>query len=278
MKLPSDFQFSQSSLQSYVNCPYLFYLRYIQNLAWPALQTSDALEMEAHMKQGNRFHALIHMYFLGLPPERLLEIAMADPLPGMVEWWELFLGFAKKSINGTCLPEFTLLTEFAGATLMAKFDLLNIQDDYLVIYDWKTNLHPIKRSFLQKALQTRIYPFILSKENQSLNLGRAFSPDQIKMIYWQANSPEAPIVFDYSTDAYNADKLYLGKLVSEIQAFEPGDFLRTSDHHRCKFCIYRSLCDRGDSAGLLSEFDDDQDSQRLDDFHIDLDSIEEIAI
>jgi hypothetical protein len=70
----------------------------------------------------------------------------------------------------------------------------------------------------------------------------------------------------------------LGKLVSEIQAFEPGDFLRTSDHHRCKFCIYRSLCDRGDSAGLLSEFDDDQDSQGLDDFHIDLDSIEEIAI
>lgn len=278
MKLPPNFQFSQSNLQSYVNCPYQFYLRYIQNLAWPALQTSDALEMEAHLQQGKRFHALIHMYFLGLPQERLLEIAMSDPLPGMVEWWDLFLGFANKSINGTCLPEFTLLTEFTGSTLMAKFDLLNIQDDYLFIYDWKTNLHPIKHSLLKKTLQTRIYPFILAKENQSLNLGNAFSPDQVKMIYWQANSPEAPIVFNYSTGAYNTDKLYLRKLVSEIQAFEPGDFLRTSDHHHCKFCIYRSLCDRGDSAGLLNEFDDDQDSRGLDDFHIDLDSIEEIAI
>jgi hypothetical protein len=278
MKLPSNFQFSQSSLQSYVNCPYQFYLRYIQNLAWPALQTSDALEMEAHMKQGNRFHALIHMYFLGLPQERLLEIAMADPLPGMVEWWDLFLGFAKKSITGTCLPELSLQTELVGALLMAKFDLLNIQDDYLVIYDWKTNLHPIKRSFLQKTLQTRVYPYILAKEYQSLNLGRTFSPDQVKMIYWQANSPEAPIVFNYSSDAHLADELYLGKLVSEIQSFDPGDFLKTSDHHRCKFCIYRSLCDRGDSAGLLSEFEENQESPGLDNFHIDLDSIEEIAI
>lgn len=278
MKLPTNFQFSQSSLQSYVNCPYQFYLRYVQDLAWPALQTSDALEMEAHKKQGNRFHALIHMYFLGLPPERLLEIAMADHLPGMVEWWDLFLGFAKKSITGTCLPEFSLQTELVGASLMAKFDLLNIQDDYLVIYDWKTNLHPIKRSFLQKTLQTRVYPFILAKEYQSLNLGHTFSPDRVKMIYWQANSPEAPIVFDYSNDAFNADEIYLRKLVSEIRSFEPGDFLKTSDLHRCKFCNYRSLCDRGDSAGLLSEFDENQDATGLDDFQIDLDSIEEIPI
>jgi len=277
MKLPSNFQFSQSSLQSYVNCPYQFYLRYIQNLAWPALQTSDALEMETHLQQGNRFHSLIHMYFLGLPQERLLEIVLADPLAEMPEWWDLFLGFARQTIKGTCLPEFSLQTEFASASLMAKFDLLNIQDDQLNIYDWKTNFHPIKRSILQKTLQTRIYPFILAKEYQSLNLGHTFSPDQIKMVYWQVNSPEAPIVFDYSSDAYRADELYLEKLVTEILSFEAGDFLKTSDQRRCKFCIYRSLCDRGDLAGPLSEFDENQESRGLEELNIDLSSIDEIA-
>ncbi len=37
MALPSDFQFSQSSLQDYVDCPWRFYLRYIRQLAWPAI-------------------------------------------------------------------------------------------------------------------------------------------------------------------------------------------------------------------------------------------------
>ena len=130
-------------------------------------------------------------------------------------------------------------------------------------------------SILSQVLATTLY---LVKRIPVIEPGDTFSPDQIKMVYWQVNSPEAPIVFDYSNDAYRADELYLEKLVSEILTFEPGDFLKTSDQRRCKFCNYRSLCDRGDLAGPLSEFDENQESRGLEEFNIDLNSIDEIAI
>ena len=44
--LPEGFRFSQSSLQDYVDCRRRFQLRYLQNLAWPALQSEPALENE----------------------------------------------------------------------------------------------------------------------------------------------------------------------------------------------------------------------------------------
>ena len=36
---------------------------------------------------------------------------------------------------------------------------------------------------------------------------------------------------------------------------EVEDFLRTADLARCRFCVYRSHCERGVEAGSLEEFD-----------------------
>jgi len=40
LELPSTFAFSQSSLQSYVNCPRRFWLAYVEELTWPALEVA----------------------------------------------------------------------------------------------------------------------------------------------------------------------------------------------------------------------------------------------
>ena len=48
--LPPGFQFSQRSLQDYVDCRRRFELRYLQNLAWPAV------EAEPHLEQEKRLH------------------------------------------------------------------------------------------------------------------------------------------------------------------------------------------------------------------------------
>jgi len=119
MKLPDNFIYSQSSLQDYVNCPYRFYLRHIQGLQWPALQTDDALLMEEHMLSGPalqtddallmeehmlsgaRFHRLIQQYFLGLPLERLSNIAEADPNPDIPVWWRNFHQKLSQTISST---------------------------------------------------------------------------------------------------------------------------------------------------------------------------------
>lgn len=55
MPLPDSFQFSQSSLQDYVDCPRRFELRYILHQKWPALQTQPVIEFEHHMEQGSGF-------------------------------------------------------------------------------------------------------------------------------------------------------------------------------------------------------------------------------
>ncbi len=46
MKLADSFDFTQSNLQDYVECPYRFYLRHVLHTKWPALIVDDALEYE----------------------------------------------------------------------------------------------------------------------------------------------------------------------------------------------------------------------------------------
>ena len=66
MKLPAEFQYSQSSLQDYVECQRRFELRYIQRQAWPAVEVEPILEKEEHMRQGAAFHRLLQQHDIGL--------------------------------------------------------------------------------------------------------------------------------------------------------------------------------------------------------------------
>ena len=68
-RLPPNFQFSQGSLQDFVDCRRRFQLRYIQGVAWPALQTEPAMENERSMQQGARFHHLVHQHLHSHDPE-----------------------------------------------------------------------------------------------------------------------------------------------------------------------------------------------------------------
>ena len=66
--LPPFFQFTQSNLQDYLDCPRRFELRYILRQDWPALQTEPEMEQEQHMLRGHLFHQLVHQLLIGLPP------------------------------------------------------------------------------------------------------------------------------------------------------------------------------------------------------------------
>ena len=74
MTLPDNFQFSQGSLQDYVDCRRRFQLRYLERRAWPALQTEPAIEAERHMRLGALFHRLVQAYLLGVPAESLAAL------------------------------------------------------------------------------------------------------------------------------------------------------------------------------------------------------------
>ena len=108
MNLPDDFQFSQGSLQDFVDCRRRFYLRCLLRLRWPAVQSEPMLEHERYLQQGSDFHRLAQQALVGLPVERLSASLVGEDLS---HWWENFLDFLPGLTGGTSLeiyPEISL--------------------------------------------------------------------------------------------------------------------------------------------------------------------------
>ncbi len=277
MNLPKGFQFSQNSLQDYVDCPRRFELRHLLHIQWPALQSEPVLEMEHHLQQGSRFHQLAHQHALGMPVDQLSNLAQDSDLQ---RWWDNYLHTAPfNDLPVRRLPEYTLTSSFANYRIIAKYDLLAIEPaQRLVIIDWKTSARKPSRFRLKERLQTRIYPFLLVEGGAYLNSSKSVQPEQVEMIYWFTDFPDQPEHFVYSRAAYQSDRAYLLQLIQEIQDHKEGQFLNTTAESRCLFCSYRSLCNRGAQAGdwQAQEEETEQDDQNS--LEIDFDQIGEIEL
>ena len=260
MPLPTDFQFSQSSLQDYLDCPRRFELRYILRQKWPAIQTEPVVEFEHHMEIGTRFHRLVHQHILGIPDEAL-EAGIADP--DLLKWWQVFHHYAPlKDLPVPLLPEYRLAAVFADQRLVAQYDLLSIETGQsAIIIDWKTSAHRPSSANLQQRIQSRLYPFLLVLAGERLNNGKTFEPEQIEMRYWFPGAPDKPEVVDYTKQQHKENKEYFATLLSEIKNTPDGRFLLATDERKCKFCEYRSLCDRQVKAGDWKQAEDSDFSQ-----------------
>lgn len=250
--LPPIFQFTQSNLQDYLDCPRRFELRYILRQEWPALQTEPELEQEKYMRSGYQFHQLVHQRLVGLPAEQLSD--QIDDVD-LGRWWENFLQHSPlNDLPSELLAEFNLSAPFAGFRLLAKYDLLAVDPSKrAAILDWKTSLHRPARHTLQERIQTRLYPLLLVEAGARLNGGNPVSPDQVQMTYWFAEEPENPEHFEYSTNQYLQDRAFLEGLIREILGHAKGSFLLTPNEKLCQYCIYRSLCSRGIHAGAFQD-------------------------
>jgi hypothetical protein len=274
----SAISFSQASLQDYVDCRRRFQLRYLLKLAWPALEAEPVLENEAAMQQGAQFHRLIQQHLLGIPADRLTLLAKG-PDDGtehrISRWWQNYLEFEYPAA-AALFPEVTLSMPLAGCRLVAKYDLILIgAEGGFTIYDWKTSRRRSKRTWLLERLQTRVYPFLLAQAGAHLNQGRPCVPEQIKMIYWFAEAPLEPETITYNGDQCAKDEAYLKSLIVEINSLSEAGFNLTSQVERCRFCTYRSLCDRGVEAGDLD--DADMELEPAPEAEFDFDQIAEIA-
>lgn len=280
MNLSNDFQFSQASLQDYVDCRRRFLLRYILRLSWPAVETEPFLEHERYLQQGATFHRLAQQHLLGIPAERL-ETMIHDP--DLERWWQHFKAFALglrepgNSAGFSLYPEFSLSAPLGGFRIVAKFDLVAVSPQgLLLIYDWKTSRSQPRRKFLEKRLQTRVYPYLLARSGEYLNQGRSVQPDLVEMIYWFANHPEQQVRFPYNHTAYQADESYLEDLIGSIQRLEEAEFHLTADERRCAFCTYRSLCNRGTSAGSINDLLNEAEMDGEENISLDFEQIAEI--
>ena len=145
---------SQSSLQDYNDCPRRFELRYLQHLAYPAIETEPALENEKHQREGEYFHRLVQQYFIGLPEEQIAKLANTENLK---RWWDHFINnkdLTELKNLQTVRTEVTLSAPLGSFRLVAKFDLIASDGGKFHIYDWKTYRKRPKSEFLAARWQT----------------------------------------------------------------------------------------------------------------------------
>ena len=275
-RLGDAFLFSQSSLQDFVDCPRLFQLRHLEHLPWPAIESEPLLEFERHQHEGQVFHRLAHQALIGLPLNKIAPLVNTADLQ---KWWDQFCQHVLQSLKmqadptQVLYPEFTLSAPVRNHRLMAKFDLLVTAADRLTIFDWKTNLKRPKDDWSAARLQTRVYRYMVVAAGDLLHAGRDFDPGQVEMIYWFTNFPEQPAHFPYSSAQFQRDRSSIESLIMEIDSL--CDFPRTEDEKRCRYCPYRSFCERSVKVGNWEETVMDDLALRAD-FDIDLEQIAEI--
>lgn len=253
MPLAPDFQFSQSSLQDYIDCQRRFQLRYLNRQAWPAVEVEPIFDKENFLRQGAIFHRMAQQHILGLPAERVLQ---ANNDPELNRWWANFIDSGLDGLPETRYPEKLLSILLGGEPLIAKYDLIAIEPGQsAIIVDWKTSRKKPPRNWLANRLQTRIYRYLMVRAGASLNDGEPLAPEQVTMVYWFTNFPDQAETFAYDGAQFAEDEAYLQDLISTIVGQDEAIFPLTADERRCRFCQYRSLCARGPSAGTMDEED-----------------------
>lgn len=277
MKLPPTFQFSQQSLQAFVDCPRRFWLRYVQRVAWPAAVAEPGLRYERHMEQGAAFHRLVQQHALGIPETRLERMVADDE--DLRRWWYNYLNHPPADLPAERYPEITLSAPVSDHRLVAKYDLLAIApglDGRAVIVDWKTG-RKRKRAWYATRLQTRVYRYVLAEgAGAHLSEGLPLAPEQVTMTYWFADYPHEPEHFPYSAAEFGADCEHLTGLIAEIKTMKEDNFILTDNKRHCEYCPYRSLCDRGVAAGPVDKIEGEAEPEEGANLDFDFDQVQEI--
>ncbi len=272
---------SQSSLQDYMDCARRFQLRYVNRLAYPAIESEPALENEQHQREGEFFHRLAQQYLIGIPSEQVSRLANT---PNLQRWWENFSNakdlLGLENLTGL-YPEATLSAPLGNFRLLAKYDLIALKENKAVIYDWKTYRKRPRNEWLAARMQTRVYRALLVHAGAHFNGGTPFEPEQIEMVYWFAEYPNDPARFAYTSAQYKRDWDLLLKLADEIhnalrQAQDDASlYPLTDDATRCLYCPYRSYCERGVRAGDADQAKLETEADEL--FDVNFEQIGEIA-
>ncbi|MEM7126137.1 MAG: PD-(D/E)XK nuclease family protein [Chloroflexota bacterium] len=285
--LPSNFTFSQSSLQAYENCARRFWLAYVEKLPWPAVEASPIQEHEELLRLGSLFHRLVERAEIGLDVEQL-QYRLEPPL---ADWFRAYVQHRPDDLPDTYVePERILTVPFGREAqpfrLAAKYDLIAADGGgRVVIVDWKTTRRRTDPGSLRRRLQTLVYPYVLVEASASLPFG-PIQPEQVEMLYWFAVAPLQPFRIRYDSIQHENNRKRLAGLLDQILAgSQEEDFPKVADtetnrRHICGYCVYRSRCNRGIEASDVEELDDLEEFFGLDlesALEFTLDDVDELA-
>ena len=177
LDLPEDFTFSQSNLQTYVDCPRRFWLTYIQRLPWPAVQAGPVQEHEYMMRLGEAFHRAIQRTESGIPAE-LVKAQLEPPLDVWFADYETYrpADLPREWVESEAVLALPLTIGDAGpkVALAGKFDLLAIEPHRRgIIVDWKTNRKRTAPATLRTAAPVTDLPVPAGRSRSEYALGAA---------------------------------------------------------------------------------------------------------
>jgi hypothetical protein len=92
------------------------------------------------------------------------------------------------------------------------------------------------------------------------------------MVYWFADFPDESAQLTYDGQQFKRDWSAIEALIREISTAR--DFPLTEDLKICRFCTYRSYCNRGSSAGAATDLEPEIDVGDV--FDVDFEQIGEI--
>ena len=270
-ELSPSFNFSQSSLQDYFDCPRRFQLRYIEHLAWPAVETEPILENEHRQQEGQLFHRMVQQHLVGLPVEKLTRLANS---PDLARWWENYLSHKFELDGYSKYTELVLTAPGGSYRLLAKYDLVAILPGRkAIIFYWKTYHKRPKDELMAARMQTRVYRAMLVQAGAYLISSAPIQPGLVEMVYWYADFPSEPTRLPYNATQYKRDWDALTGLINEISNHR--NFPLTEDDKKCVYCPYRSYCDRGGKAGARDGSDAGMETAAAE-FNLNFEQIAEI--
>ena len=259
-----EFRFSQSGLQAFDRCRRRFFLRYVDELEWPAPVTDSEEQWEKATRRGQLFHLLVQQSALGLDVDATVA-ANGDPV--LSSWWENFLRFAPRPGDGErAISEVELTAAVGEFSAVAKFDRIVLPASgsgaSMRIIDWKTGRLRPRQAELQRSWQTAVYCYVFAEAGGALTEGEnsgAIDPGRLELQYWHAEFPDAlePIRYSAAQHAEAEDRLRsaIAEIAYLAEKAEPEGFPRTVDERECRHCEYRSYCGRGRSPGAFAEWE-----------------------
>jgi hypothetical protein len=229
-------------------------------------------DWEAKAQRGTAFHRLVHQHTVGIP-EAALTATITDSQ--VRAWWLAYLRTPPSNLPSEVRrSEVRLSIPLGRYRLMARYDLLAIAPGRkAVIVDWKTGRSRPRRVWLKQRWQTRVYRYVLVEAGARLNEGSAWSPSQVELVYWFTNHPQPAQRFAYDANQHAEDSHALGIAVTEILALDHEVWPLVDDLRHCRYCTYRTLCQRGVVDAPEPEWEPGEGSE---DWEIDLDHVGEI--
>ena len=282
--IPPSFIFSASSLQDYVDCPRRFQLRYLQHCDWPAVETEPVALTERHMERGRDFHRLAHQRQLGISDDLLTAVAENA---GLGDWWTDFLASGPAGLPPVRRAEFALTIPLAGYRLGAKYDLVaagpgragdrGLEDQHQAAAGARPWSCACRRASTPSCWPGPAAIWLAWPPARRASGGqrrRGPRGHRDGLLVHRLPTPAGGLPLLRGQPAGGRGLPDAGSSPRSPQA-PPARCSPAADERRCRFCVYRSLCER--QVDPASYDDDEADPTEAAEIALDMEQIAEIV-